>query len=166
MKSRIFATALSAALMLPAASLEAQVQDTIANKGPFLTLKDLAIAAGFAAGTVAISPVDHYFAHRLQDSSTQSNRWLSKAATGLRVMGWPGSSVAGSSLYLIGKAAHTRRTATLGLHSDEAILVADLFGAGEKAFFGRARPYMDINNSSNFQIWRGLGSDDFRSFPS
>lgn len=157
---------LAAALLAPASPAQAQVRDTIANKTPFFTLKDLAIAAGFAAGTVVVSPVDHYFAHRLQDSSTQSNRWLNKAATGLRVMGWPGSFVAGSSLYLIGKAAHNRRTATVGLHSIEAIVTADLFGGAGKAFFGRARPYVDINNSSNFQIWRGFKGDDYRSFPS
>ena len=159
---------LSLAMLLAAGAppLRAQVADTIASKTPLFTLKDLGITAAFVAGTIVVAPVDHYFAHRLQDSSTQTNRWLHGAATGLRIMGWPGSVVAGSGLYLVGKASHNRRTATVGLHSVQAILLADILGGGEKAFFGRARPYVNINNPSNFQIWRGFQGDDYRSFPS
>jgi membrane-associated phospholipid phosphatase len=153
-------------LSVAAEPVGAQVADTIAKKTPLFTLKDLGITAAFVAGTVVIAPVDKYFAHRLQDSATQTNRWLHGAATGLRIIGGPGSYVMGSGLYLIGKASHNRRTATVGLHSVQAIILADLLGGGEKALFGRARPYVDIKNSSNFQLWRGFKSDDYRSFPS
>jgi membrane-associated phospholipid phosphatase len=74
--------------------------------------------------------------------------------------------ITGTSLYLIGKLAHSNRTAGIGAHGVEAIVVADVFGGAEKVFFGRARPYVDIKNPYNFQLWRGFKSDDFRSFPS
>jgi membrane-associated phospholipid phosphatase len=166
MPRRTYLLALAVIISAGAPPLQAQVADTIANKQPLFTLKDVGITAAFVAGTIAVAPVDHYFAHRLQDSSTQTNRWLHGAATGLRIMGWPGSFIAGSGLYIVGKASHNRRTATVGLHSVQAILLADIVGGGEKAFFGRARPYVNIDNPGNFQIWRGFQSNDYRSFPS
>jgi membrane-associated phospholipid phosphatase len=165
MKNRIIVLFAAFSLAVPARG-GAQVADTIGGHGPFFTLKDLAIAAGFAGGTVVVGPLDHYFANRLQDSSTQTNRWLHGAATGFRILGSPGSLMTGTGLYLIGKAAHSNRTAGIGAHSVEAILIADVFVGGEKVFFGRARPYVDIKNPYNFQFWRGFKGDDYRSFPS
>jgi membrane-associated phospholipid phosphatase len=152
--------------LIPFCGTQAQLADTIFHKTPLITGKDLVMAAGFGVATVVVSPLDRYFANRLQDSSTQSNRWLHGAATGFRILGSPGSLAAGAGLYLIGKASDKTRTAALGAHSVEAILLADLFGGGMKVFFGRARPFADPDNNYDFQLMRGLSSDKYRSFPS
>jgi membrane-associated phospholipid phosphatase len=151
---------------LPICSANGQFADTIYHKTPLITTKDLAIAAGFGVATVAVAPLDRYFAHRLQDSATQSNRWLHGAATGFRILGSQGSLAAGAGIYLIGRVSNQKRTTALGLHSVEAMVLADLAGGGMKAFFGRARPFVDITNNYDFQLMRGLSSDKYRSFPS
>lgn len=153
-------------MTLPAGAVEAQAPDTIFHKAPLFEWKDLGLAAGFAGATAAVTPLDRYFAHRLQDSATQSNSWLRGAATGFRILGSQGSLAAGGGLYLIGRASGKRRTADLGLHSVESMLTADLISTGMKALFGRARPFVDISNSHDFELFRGVGNDKYRSFPS
>ena len=74
--------------------------------------------------------------------------------------------VTAGGLYVIGKVSHKPRTADLGLHATEAILIADVLGGGMKAFFGRARPYVDTSRPYDFHLFRGFKSDDYRSFPS
>ena len=156
----------AAALLIAAPSAEGQVSDTIFHKSTLITPKDFAMAAGFGLATIAVAPLDRYFANRLQDSATQSNRWLHGAATGFRILGSQGSLGAGAGLYLIGQAAKKNRTADLGLHSVEAMLSADLVSTGMKVFFGRARPFVDFTNNYDFQLFRGLRDDKYRSFPS
>src|SRR6478672_895436 len=152
--------------LLPLSVAESQVVDTIYHKSPLFTPKDLAMAAAFGVATVAVAPLDRYFAHRLQDSSTQSNRWLHGAATGFRILGSEGSLAAGAGLYLIGRASKKTRTADVGLHSVEAMVTADLVTTGMKVFFGRARPFVDVSNNYDFQLFRGISDDKYRSFPS
>lgn len=157
---------LGLAALFPLAAANGQVADTIHHKTPLLTPKDAAMAAAFAVATVAVAPLDRYFATRLQDSSVQSNRRLHAAATGFRILGSQGSLIAGAGLYLIGRASKKTRTADLGLHSVEAMVTADLVSTGMKVLFGRARPFVDVSNSHDFQLFRGMKDDKYRSFPS
>jgi membrane-associated phospholipid phosphatase len=154
------------AMVIAVPAAQAQVTDTIFHKSTLITPKDFAMAAGFGVATIAVAPLDRYFAHRLQDSATQSNRWLRGAATGFRILGSQGSLGAGAGLYLIGKIANHNRTADLGLHSVEAMLGADLASTGMKVFFGRARPFVDVSNNYDFQLFRGFSDDKYRAFPS
>ncbi len=155
-----------AAAAIATSAVSAQVSDTIYHKTPLITSKDFVLAAGFGVATVAAAPLDRYFARRLQDSATQSNRWLHGAATGFRILGSQGSLAAGAGLYLAGKVSRKNRTADLGLHSLEAMVGADLVSTGMKVFFGRARPFVDVSNNYDFQLFRGLKDDKYRSFPS
>ena len=152
--------------LLPYGAAHAQVADTIFHKTSIVTSKDLGMAAGFAVATIAVAPLDRYFASHSQASAMQSNPWLHGAATGFRVLGSEGSLAAGAGLYLIGRASGGRRTADLGAHSVEAMVLADLVGGGIKVVVGRARPYVDATNNKDFQLMRGLRSDKYRSFPS
>lgn len=163
MLSRVAGITLAALIPLGSG---AQTTDTIYHRTTLFGSKDAALAAGFAAATIAVSPLDRYFARRLQDSATQSDRRLRGAATGFRILGSQGSWAAGAGLYLIGKASGKNRTADLGLHSLEAMLGADLISTGMKTVFGRARPFVDISNNHDFKLFRGLSDDRFRSFPS
>lgn len=163
---RLGMTWLAAAMLAVAPASQAQVPDTIFHKTTLVTSKDAAMVLGFGVATLAVAPFDRYFAHRLQDSATQSNRLLHGAATGFRILGSQGSLGAGAGLYLIGKATNHNRTADLGLHSVEAMLAADLVSTGMKVVFGRARPFVDVSNSRDFRLFRGFSDDKYRSFPS
>jgi membrane-associated phospholipid phosphatase len=149
-----------------ALSLDAQVQDTINRKTPLLTGKDALLVGAFTLGTVAVAPLDRQVAKRLQDPGTQENRFLRTAATGFRVLAVPGSLLAGAGLYVIGRADGQRRLQALGLHSVESIIVADIAAVTIKFAAGRARPYVDTGNPADFQLFRGLRNDSYRSFPS
>jgi membrane-associated phospholipid phosphatase len=144
----------------------AQVQDTINNKTPLFVGKDALLLGAFVLGTALVAPIDMKVANRLQNPGTQENRFLKRSATGFRLLGDPGSVVTGAGLYLIGRADGNRRLQSLGLHSVESILLADIQGGGIKLIAGRQRPFVDTKNPYNFQLWRGLVSDKYRSFPS
>jgi len=148
------------------ASLQAQVQDTINKKTPLFVGKDALILGAFAVGTAVVGPFDKQVASRLQDPGTQGNRFFERAATGFRLLGDPGSVLTGTAIYLIGRVDRQRRAESLGLHSVESILLASMVGGGIKFLAGRQRPYADINNPYNFQLWRGLQGSRYQSFPS
>jgi len=149
-----------------AVNTEAQLQDTINKKTPLLVGKDALLLGAFTIGTVVVAPLDLQVAKRLQDPGTQENRFLRRAATGFRVLAVPGSLLAGVGLYGLGRAQGQRRVQALGWHSVESILIADVFGETLKLVAGRARPYVDIDNPADFQLFRGLTGDKYRSFPS
>lgn len=127
---------------------------------------DVWVAAGFAAGTVALSPLDRALAHVLQDSSRQENVFLQRSATGLRFLGFPGSVIIGTSIYALGVALDDRTVASFGLHGTEAIAASYAVVWVGKNVLGRARPYNDIENPFDFKVGRGFEGDRYRSFPS
>jgi len=153
-------------LLVFAASANAQVADTINKKTPLLVGKDALLLGAFAAGTVIVAPIDMQIANRLQDPGTQENRFLRTAATGFRLLGDPGSVVTGVGIYVVGRIDGQRRVQSLGLHSVESIALSGALATGIKLMAGRQRPYLDIKNPHNFQLWRGFQGDQFRSFPS
>jgi len=152
--------------MTIATSTEAQVQDTINKKTPLFVGKDALILGAFTLGTVAVAPLDVAVAKRLQYPWVQENRFLRRSATGLRLLAVPGSLITGAALYGIGRADGQRRLQALGLHSVESILIADVVGGTIKFVAGRARPYADIDNPADFQLFRGFSDNKYRSFPS
>jgi membrane-associated phospholipid phosphatase len=164
----LFRKPLHAALLLVlfGASANAQVQDTINKKTPLFTGKDALLIGVFAIGTAAVAPIDMQIASRLQDSATQENRFLHTAATGFRLLGDPGSIITGSVIYAAGRVGGNARVQSLGLHSVESIVFADMLAGVIKWTAGRQRPYADIKNPHNFQLWRGFSDDKYRSFPS
>jgi membrane-associated phospholipid phosphatase len=149
-----------------AVNAQAQVQDTIAKKTPLLVGKDALLLGAFTIGTLAVAPLDIRVAKRLQEPGAQENRALRRAATGLRVLASPGSLLAGAGLYGIGRADGQRRLQALGLHSVESMLIADVIGGTIKLVAGRARPYVNIENPADFQLFRGFSGHAYQSFPS
>ena len=164
----MFGKLISVVLLVTTIALNAgaQVQDTINKKTPLLTGKDALLLGAFALGTAAVAPLDRHLAKRLQDPYNQENRFFSRAATGLRVLAEPGSLLTGVGLYALGRADGQRRVQALGLHSVEAILLADVLGGGIKLVAGRARPNVDIDDPFNFQLFRGFSGHKYQSFPS
>jgi membrane-associated phospholipid phosphatase len=161
---KLFHTALLVTTV--AATTEAQVQDTIVHITPLFTGKDALLLGAFTLGTGLVAPLDKGLAARLQDPTAQENRLLRDAATGFRILAVPGSLIAGAGLYVLGRADGQRRVQSLGLHSVESILIADVIGGAIKFVAGRQRPYVDVTNPYSFQLWRGFKGHQYQSFPS
>ncbi|HEX7977891.1 MAG TPA: phosphatase PAP2 family protein [Gemmatimonadaceae bacterium] len=154
-------------------SLRAQAPvagDTSHREGPELPLftwRDAALAGGFGALTVAMFPIDQRVASHLQDSSTQANRFFRNGSKGVQYIADPGAIIIGVSLYGVGRLAHWRQVADLGLHGTEAVAVSGGLTALLKGVIGRSRPYVSADTAPNdFHLGRGFGQSAYQSFPS
>lgn len=156
------------AALLAASGGAAQAPDSVKRPGPpFFTYRDAVLAGVFAAGTIAMFPIDKSFAGSIQRQTIQENRVLHDAAGFFRFMGQPFPQIAGPVLYGAGRLTHQRRVAALGLHGMEAMVLSTGLTGVVKITLGRARPYVyHDSNSTNFGFMRGLKGRDFQSFPS
>jgi membrane-associated phospholipid phosphatase len=132
------------------------------------TSGDAVAAAGIAAATVAIHPFDERIALSLQRPSLQHSIGLQHTATAFRLLGSPGVLVLGGTFYVVGRATHTRGLAAAGLHSAEAIVLAEVAGGLLKWTTGRARPFaVGDTLPGDFRFLRGIRKGyDYASFPS
>lgn len=134
---------------------------------PLFTTKDVAVAGGFAAATVALFPLDEHIATRLQNPSAQANRFLHHAATDFEWFGSTGPFIIGGSLYAAGMLTRHNELADLGWHGVEAAIVADGVTLMLKGMLGRGRPFASGDtNPRDFHFGGGFGKDDRQSFPS
>jgi membrane-associated phospholipid phosphatase len=153
--------------LLAGNAAHAQTTDTItSSKKPLFVLGDLVTVAGFTAGAIALAPLDRHFTHQLQKPARQSSRLLKTSATVFKLLGQPGGLLTATGIYLIGRFDGQRRTEDLGLHTGEAIIFSGLEAGVIKFVAGRARPYASYDNAADFQLFRGLRNDAYRSFPS
>ena len=153
-------------VVLQSMTARAQAPDTVSSQRLF-TPADFLLAGAVAAGAVIAHPLDDYFARRLQDSSTQSNRKLHNLATFVRTTAAPGSYIIGTTMYLVGRVSKEEHLQSLGLHGTEALLVGEGVGGVLKGLLGRQRPFVQPRDPNSFQFLRGFGhGDEYRSFPS
>lgn len=158
----------------PLASLAAQTpvtdkRDTThaQHQAPFFTRKDAILAGAFAGTTIIMIPLDRHIAQRLQDSSTQANRFFKNASTGVEAIASPGAYVIGGTLYAVGKIGGYERVADLGWHGTEAVLFAQGITYMLKGIAGRERPFLSNgHDADNFKPGKGFSTGDFASFPS
>lgn len=163
--------ALLAALVLfgpPPAEALAQAPDTVAARPvePLFTKRDAWFASGFVLGTAVLAPLDVAVAEMVQDSAIQVDRLLSGTAGVFRFLGFPGVVVVSGGLYAAGRLADRPAMADAGLHTTEAILVAEAFTIAGKTLLGRARPRLNTSDPFNFSPLRGFTHDNYQSFPS
>lgn len=133
---------------------------------PFFGWRDAAIAVGFVGATIVLFQVDRHVAEQAQDEVTQANRFLRNVTKPAEALAWPGSLVIEGGLYALGRLTHHPRTAEVGWHSTEAIIVA--VGATNvlKKLVGRARPYVS-GDPHDFKFGGGFAAGhDRSSFPS
>jgi membrane-associated phospholipid phosphatase len=154
---------LMVALAMP---LRAQGDSVAALTRPLFTPADVALAGGVVAATILIRPLDKRLAERLQDSATQANEKLRKLAQAVRSVATPGSVYIGVGMYTIGRLAKVDRMAQLGLHGTEALFIGAGTGAVIKGIVGRQRPSVRPQNNHKYELFGGIKSDDYRSFPS
>ncbi|HEX8244507.1 MAG TPA: phosphatase PAP2 family protein [Longimicrobium sp.] len=128
--------------------------------------RDLYYAGAFAVATVVMAPLDRAIARRLQDSTLQASRFLKYSSTGVRLLASPGGVVVGSAVYAGGRVAGDRDVASLGLHTTEAVLIADGITGVIKMAAGRSRPNLDPDHPYRFHFLGGFQGDPHRSFPS
>ena len=153
--------------LVPAAG--AQDSATVKRStAPLFTKRDAFIGLGFVAATVALFPADKRLAGRLQDSTTQANRFLHHTATNVELITNPGAYVIGGGLYVVGRLAHIDRMADLGLHGTEAVILGGAITGILKGAAGRARPFVTSDtNATDFKFGRGFShSGTYSSFPS
>ena len=149
------------------ASLRAQAAEPPADPDPLFTTEDLWFAGGFAAGTAALIPLDRYLAGVIRDSVWQSNRALKWSANAVGDVGRPGTFIIGATLYAAGLLSGNDRVEDLGLHGTEAVILADLITRAVKGIAGRGRPpVVGTDHPADFDLFRGLGNQDYQSFPS
>lgn len=173
MCSRVVRVILFASSLIVPATLAAQTTTGESPRVPLFTWNDAYLAGAFIVGTIALRPVDDYFAVRLQNKYTQDNRLLQEVAVTVRTIAEPGAFIIGGTLYVVGRVSKQRDMADLGLHGTEAVVVGSIFAGVLKDAFGRARPFVKPPTDStgfdpnNWQFGRGLkAGDSYRSFPS
>ena len=115
--------AMIGASMLVAPTMVAQTTTPAPQTHPLFTWEDAALAGGFVVGTVALRPVDEYFAEHLQTKYAQQNRFFQGTATTVRTIAEPGAFIIGGTLYAVGRISKQRNIADLGLHGTEAVIV-------------------------------------------
>lgn len=142
--------------------------DSIHAAKTLFTWRDAALAGGFAGLTVAMFPVDKRWATKLQDSTTQASHFLKNASRDVQFVADPGAMFIGVGMYGVGRLAHWKNVADLGLHGTEAVVIAGLTTTILKDVAGRARPYVSADTSPHdFGFGRGFNKGDgYRSFPS
>ena len=151
----------------PAAAQDLSKPDTAAQRSARLFIRrDLYILGAFAAGAVAMFPVDRKVANYLQDSTVQANRFFSHAATSARLLGSPGAFALPFATYVAGRVLRKSQAAELGLHTFESVVMAEMVTSAAKAAAGRARPVQDPDDPFNYNFARGLKHDGYRSMPS
>ena len=155
------------AAALASAVVAQPVDTTKVSTEPLFTMRDLWIAGGFVATTIALYPADRALARSIQRDPLQDNHFLNESADFFDFMGTKGSVYIGVSMYTLGRLTRIERMADLGLHGTEALFLAQSLVKLVKGLAGRARPQLDIEDPRSFKLGRGFGDqDDYRSFPS
>jgi hypothetical protein len=110
-------------LSLTASAAHAQYPiDTV--HGPLFHRSDAYVAAGFAAATVAMFPLDRHLAREVRREDYLGSADLRRASAVFRFAGGQAPVILGVSGFIIGKAAHRARLTEISLHTTEAIVVA------------------------------------------
>lgn len=158
------ARAFALLLVLPGlgpGSLRAQDQ-----AGRLFDSLDAWIAGAYLGAAALAFPFDEPIAVAIQDSVFQETPGLKQVAATFNFMGFPGSLLMSGGMYGAGRLFDSADLADVGLHTAEAILLAEVFTYILKYTAGRARPALDSRDPFNFQLLRGIRDDDYTSFPS
>ncbi|MDQ6716953.1 MAG: phosphatase PAP2 family protein [Gemmatimonadota bacterium] len=139
----------------------------VVQRGPSLVRgRDLFFAAGLGAAIAAAMSADRSVQRSLQRPTAQSNGALKGISNLTGGLGDPGSVIISAGLYFAGLASHSRRTAALGMHTGESVVLGGLISEMVKSEIGRARPKYSPNDSHLFRAGKGFSDDHYASLPS
>ena len=112
------------------------------------------------------APVDLVVANAIRDSGLQENAAGRIGATTFRRASLPGTVLLAAALYGLGELDDRPDLADLGLNTGRALVGAGAVTLAGKVAAGRARPKIAPDDPTDFQVGRGLRSDDYQAFPS
>ncbi len=133
---------------------------------PLVRSSDLVFLGGAGALFAGAMSADRHIERSFRSKSSQSNSGLRHLSDVTGAYGDPGSVLISAGFYFSGLALHSRRTAALGMHTGESVVLGGLIAEGLKGEIGRARPKFSPNDSRLFRSGKGFSSDEFGSFPS
>ena len=132
----------------------------------FFVRRDL-IASGIAmAAAVGVSAFDLRIAHWARSEGVQgdSTRY-DRVSTATRLNETP-LTLAALATYGIGRLAHSKTTADVGLHTFEALVLTTAISEVLRGTIGRTRPRESQENAFRFDPLNGFVAFETRSFPS
>ena len=153
------------AVSAPRMGAQAAPPDTAA-RGPLFNATSAWIAGSAVVGTAALMFADPGITEEFRDPGPQRSRFLQNAASAFNRVGDPGTVILAAAMYGSGRLTHHPVLAELGLRSAEAIAISGAATALIKGMAGRDRPYLDNQDSDNFDLGGGFGGGGHTSFPS
>lgn len=178
---RVAATPIALLVLLLPIGLSAQAADApptdkqpvakpAADTGRYalITTRDLMFVGGFTLATFAVSQLDKTVQGKLQDTLKLISQFTKNTEQAFNLLGVPGAFVISGGIYVIGRVARAPGLADAGLHTVEAVAIAEGLTYLTKWSFGRERPYSSgIDDPGDFSFGRGLlKGESFSSFPS
>jgi membrane-associated phospholipid phosphatase len=130
------------------------------------------IAAGIAtAATLALAAFDRPIAESVSDPAGryQRNAFLRARSEEFNRINEQTLTLGGLALYGVGRLARQPALADVSFHVAEAVVVASTISQIIRLPLGRERPVVPGNGGSNpyvFRPFKGLGSREYRAFPS
>lgn len=168
--TRSLRTVLLALVAVTASPIPSRAQGvaTPAPTVPLFTRDDAYLGGLVLVGTAALWPVDAKVAEALQKPNRQANWLFQNLATDVRLIAVPGAVVIGTTMYAVGRLAHSPWMADIGLHGEEALLAGDIVNTAIKWTAGRGRPFVEGDtNPHDYRLLRGFRRGrDYSSFPS
>jgi membrane-associated phospholipid phosphatase len=162
----VMACLLVACVSAPAiAPAIAQSADSAARPASLWTSTDTWLAVGFGVGIAAAMPFDEKVAAWSQSPSQESHA-SSGAVKFFNGYGGYGVLLASVGTYGVARITGSRKWSTLGLRATESIAVSGIATWFLKGVVGRQRPYVNIDDSHNYQFGKGFGNDAYASMPS
>ena len=133
-----------------------------------ITKRDIMFVGGFVVTTFAVSQLDKTVQGKLQDSLRLISSFTRSTQNTFNLLGVPGAFVISGGIFVIGRVARAPGLADAGLHTVEAVAIAEALTYLSKWSFGRERPYSaGIDDPGDFSFGRGLTKGEtFSSFPS
>ena len=170
MNFRAVAALAALAVAAAAASAQSPARDTAqaapGTRPALVRGRDLVFAAGVGGAVAASMSADRSVQRHLQSATARNNGVLKGVSNLTGGLGDPGTVIISAGLYFAGLASHSRRTAALGMHTGEAVVLGGVVSELTKGEIGRARPKISPDDSRNFRTGKGFSNDDYASLPS
>ena len=132
----------------------------------FFTRHDLVPVGVALAVTGGIAVFDERIGHWTQSSHVQGSESLHKAISQLTRINETPLTIASVVTYGIGRLAHSRTAADVGLHWTESLLLTDVISQAIRGPLGRARPRVSQDDPFKFEFGAGFTKFENRAFPS
>jgi membrane-associated phospholipid phosphatase len=152
-------------LMLAAAP--ALAQDTLHTSTPLFRNSDAAILGAAVAGSLVLVHYDTRITAWKGLTPFRNSPGTRRALDAAAFVGGPGSIGIEAAMWGAGRVWKNKDLATDGETAIEGAALSGVVTYLVKGLAGRARPYLDSTNATNFRFGRGIStSEDYQSFSS